>query len=71
MTQLVVTGMMTNWCVESAVRDAADRGFMVTLVEDTVATLNQQDHDHSVKNMRGFARICSHQDVIKEMKEWQ
>ncbi len=35
---LVIAGVYTNQCVESAVRDAADRGFMVTLVEDCCAT---------------------------------
>lgn len=70
-SQLVVTGMVTNQCVESAVRDAADLGYLVTLVEDAVATHTQADHDQSLKNMKGFARICSHKTVLEELKIWQ
>ena len=32
--QLVVCGQLTDQCVESAVRDAADLGYLVTVVED-------------------------------------
>src|SRR6266404_8875375 len=35
---LIVTGMMTDQCVESAVRDARDLGYLVTLVTDACAT---------------------------------
>ena len=70
-SQLVVTGMVTNQCVESAVRDAADRGFLVTLIEDAVATHTPEDHAQSLKNMRGFARICSHQQVLEEVTQWK
>ena len=69
-TQLVVTGIVTNQCVESAVRDAADLGYLVTLVEDAVATHSQSDHEQSLKNMRGFARICSHEVVVDELRKW-
>ena len=69
-TQLVVTGIVTNQCVESAVRDAADRGFLVTLVEDAVATHTEEDHRQSLKNMKGFSRIVSHDKVVQEMEAW-
>ena len=70
MTQVVITGILTNQCVESAVRDAADRGFYVIVPEEAVATKNEHDHNQSLKNMKGFARICSYKDIIKEMDEW-
>ena len=65
----MVTGIVTNQCVESAVRDAADRGFLVTLVEDACATHAQSDHDQSLKNMRGFSRICRSADVAQEINQ--
>ncbi|MEL6198246.1 MAG: isochorismatase family cysteine hydrolase, partial [Pseudomonadota bacterium] len=35
--QLILYGVCTDQCVETAVRDAADRGFLVTLIEDCCA----------------------------------
>ncbi len=60
---------MTNQCIESAVRDAADRGFLVTLVENACATHSQADHDQSLKNLKGFSRICQSDQVIQEIKK--
>ena len=34
---LIMVGQLTNQCVESAVRDAADLGYLVTVVEDACA----------------------------------
>ena len=69
-TQLVVTGMMTNQCVESAVRDATDLGFLVTVPEETCVTESQQDHDHSLKTMQLYSRICHAAQVIQETMNW-
>ena len=35
---LIIAGIVTDQCVDMAVRDAADRGYLVTLVEDACAT---------------------------------
>ena len=69
-SQLVITGILSNQCVESAVRDAADRGFYVTVAEEAIATKDEVDHQQALKNMRAFARICRYKDILKEMKEW-
>ena len=69
-TQVVLTGVKTNHCVEGAVRDAADKGFLVTLVPDACAALTQIEHDQSVKAMTDFARICSPDDIVREINDW-
>ena len=69
--QLVISGIVTNQCVESAVRDAADRGFYVTVVEDACATHSQNDHDQSLKNMKVFSRICNSQQIVYEIGNLQ
>lgn len=51
---LVVTGIATNFCVETTARDAADRGYKVVLVDDACATFDQESHDAT---MRSFVRI--------------
>lgn len=69
--QLVVTGQLTNQCVESAVRDAADMGFFVTLVEDACAALSSNDQEKGLEGMKGFCRILKTEDVIQELSSNQ
>ena len=48
---VVVTGATTNVCVDSFVRDAYFRGMDVVLVEDAVASYEQQLHDATIRNV--------------------
>ena len=47
---LVVMGVVTDQCVESAVRDGCDRGFMMTLVEDGCAAWQESRHAESTSS---------------------
>src|SRR5262245_24839295 len=40
--QLIVTGLIANTCVEAAVRDAAERGYQVTMVRDATAAFSEE-----------------------------
>ena len=53
---LIVTGMMTDQCVESAVRDACDLGYLVTLVTDACTTDSPERHEQSLIGIRGYCR---------------
>jgi len=66
---LVIAGVYTNQCVESAVRDAADRGFMVTLVEDCCATKTKAWHMAALDTLKGYGRIRSADQVIAELSQ--
>jgi len=66
---LVIAGVYTNQCVESAVRDAADRGFMVTLVEDCCATKTAAWHAAALDTLKGYGRVRSADQVIAELDE--
>jgi ureidoacrylate peracid hydrolase len=65
---LLVMGVMTDQCVESAVRDACDRGFLVTLIEDACATTSARRHAESLNGLAGYCRIrpCAH--VVREVQ---
>jgi ureidoacrylate peracid hydrolase len=66
---LVVYGVVTDQCVESAIRDAADRGFLVTQVEDCCAGETVEDHEASIEAMRGhYCRIRSTDQIIAEIR---
>jgi ureidoacrylate peracid hydrolase len=53
---LIVTGIMTDQCVESAVRDACDLGYLVTLVTDACTTDSAERHEQSLIGIRGYCR---------------
>ncbi|SER47079.1 ureidoacrylate peracid hydrolase [Faunimonas pinastri] len=53
---LVVAGIVTDQCVEGAVRDACDLGYLVTLVTDACATYSQERHDNSLRAIKGYCR---------------
>jgi len=53
---LIVAGLMTDQCVESAVRDACDLGYLVTLVTDACATDSAERHEQSLLVIRGYCR---------------
>lgn len=51
---LVVAGIMTDQCVDMAVRDGADLGYMITCVGDACAAKTQQRHDTALKAFGGY-----------------
>ena len=39
---LILSGVVTDQCIESAVRDACDLGYLVTVVTDACTTMSQR-----------------------------
>jgi ureidoacrylate peracid hydrolase len=64
---LVICGQLTDQCVESAVRDAADLGYLVTVAEDACAAHSSEEHQKGLFGMKGFCRILSTQDILQEI----
>ena len=65
--RLAICGVYTEQCVESAVRDACDRGFLVTLVADACTTPSQTAHDNSLKAIKGYCRTVNTADLVAEL----
>ncbi len=66
---LVVTGVLTDACVESSARHAAELGLEVTVVEDACAAWREEFHVASLAALsRYFARIASTADVLAELE---
>ena len=56
--QLLVTGIATNCCVSTTVRDAADLGYSVVLVEECTADYDHVTHETAIKGLFfNFARV--------------
>jgi hypothetical protein len=66
--QLLVCGQLTDQCVESAVRDAADLGYFVTVVEDACAAQSEEAHQKGLSGMKGFSRLLATEQVLAELQ---
>ena len=66
---LIVAGLLTDQCVESAVRDACDLGYLVTLVSDACATASAERHEQSLLGIRGYCRQRSTDILLTEIAE--
>jgi ureidoacrylate peracid hydrolase len=64
---LIVAGIMTDQCVEGAVRDACDLGYLVTLVADACTTDSAERHEQSLIGIRGYCRQRSTDALIAEI----
>ena len=65
--QLVIAGLVTDQCVESAIRDACDLGYLVTEVTDACATYTEERHDFSLRAIKGYCRQVTTEDLIAEI----
>lgn len=67
--QLYLTGVSTNMCVETTAREAADRGYGVTLVEDACGTTHEDLHQVTMRNFqRLFGRVRSCNEALAELQ---
>ncbi len=64
---LVVVGGLTDQCVSSAVRDACDLGYLVTLVPDACLTRTEERHRSALEHVAGYCRRRSTAEVVDEL----
>lgn len=67
--QLVIAGLLTDQCVESAVRDACDLGYLVTQVTDACATESQSRQDNSLSAIKGYCRQIGTSALLAEIHQ--
>ncbi|MDG1937006.1 MAG: cysteine hydrolase [Paracoccaceae bacterium] len=65
--QLVISGLITDQCVESAIRDACDLGYLVTEVTDATLTYSQERHENSLRTIKGYCRQVTSRELIEEV----
>lgn len=62
---LVVSGVVTNYCVETTVRSAGDRDYNVVLIDDACAAWTQEAHDKSLQVLdEGYCKVMTTNTVI-------
>ena len=64
---LIISGVVTDQCVESAVRDACDLGYLVTLATDACATYSQERHDNTLRAIKGYCRQRTTDQLVAEI----
>ncbi|MGD0491636.1 MAG: isochorismatase family cysteine hydrolase [Steroidobacteraceae bacterium] len=64
---LIIAGCLTDQCIDSAVRDACDLGYLVTVPTDAVVTQSQERHDSALRNNRGYCRQRTTQQLVDEI----
>ncbi len=65
---LIVAGVITDQCVDMAVRDAADRGYLVTVVDDACATYSQERHETALRAYSGYCWITDTATVVSRLE---
>jgi len=65
---LVVAGIVTDQCVDMAVRDAADRGYLVTLVHDACAAHAPERHEAALRTLSGYCWIADAETVAARLR---
>jgi nicotinamidase-related amidase len=62
---LIVVGVITSGCVEVAVRDASDRSFAVTLVEDACSSWSEEMERAAIRAMSEiYAKVLSTDEAL-------
>ena len=64
---LVVTGFLTDQCVDHAVKDGADRGYRVVVPEDACTTNTAQRHSQALAAFAGYCRRATTEAVCAEL----
>ncbi|PVV06810.1 MAG: N-carbamoylsarcosine amidase [gamma proteobacterium symbiont of Ctena orbiculata] len=68
-TGLFVTGVYSNECVSTAIRDACDLGFYVTLISDGCATVTPELQRATMITMKDrYARVLNTDEAINEIQ---
>lgn len=63
---LVVAGLLTDQCVDMAVRDAADRGYYPVCVADCCSSYTAARHAAALQAFAGYCRIVTLEAVLAE-----
>jgi ureidoacrylate peracid hydrolase len=65
---LVISGVVTDQCIESAARDACDLGYLVTVITDACTTYTRERHEFALKSIKGYCRQRTTDEFLAEIK---
>ena len=65
--KLIIAGVVTDQCVDMAVRDAADRGYLVAVPGDACATYTEARHEGALRAYGGYCWVTDTDTVLARM----
>ena len=67
---IVISGVMTNMCVESTARDAYFRDYRVWIPADGTGSINEEMHLASLMNLAlGFAQVTTTEAILDQIED--
>ena len=66
---LIISGLLTDQCISSAVRDACDLGYRVTLITDACATYSADRHKTAISHIKGYCRRRTTDEFLQELEQ--
>lgn len=64
---VVVTGFLTDQCIDHTVRDGADRGLRMVCPIDACTTDSEQRHKHALGAFKGYCRQAETSVLVEEL----
>lgn len=69
---LIVTGTVTQICVEDSVRSAFHHGFRTVVARDAVSSFDRELHEASLRGLAAkYARVLTNGEIFKELSSAQ
>ena len=65
---LIVCGCVTDQCVSHAIKDAADLGYLVTMVTDCCVTYTEDRHLAAIEMVKGYCRQRTLEGLMEELR---
>jgi len=63
-TTVIITGIATEYGVESSGRDASNRGFFPVIITDAVSSYNQEAHYRSLENLKNMMILLKAEELM-------
>lgn len=65
---LIIAGVMTDQCLDMAVRGGADLGYLVTCVADACAAPSRERHENALKAFSGYCWLADTATVVSRLE---
>ena len=67
-SNVIVAGLLTDQCVDMAIRDGADIGFYMVCAHDACASRTYARHDRALKAFGGYCRVQSVEEILQDIR---
>ncbi len=65
--RVVLSGVLTDICIYHAAADASVRGYNVTVLQDCVAALSEEDHNFALRQMERLFKANIERVVVEDL----